>query len=342
MSTARAVLLQELRGLQAAVSSSRIGTAAGIAIDPGVRVLRRGAAITGLVVLESFVRGRTEEILEALRDWPAQYEDLPKDLRRRATIEALPNLQRFAKMLQRQGENYEKAIIDEVNRMATMVPPAFQFTKFIAGDYTGNISESVAKDLLRVFQVRDCWATMRTLSAEVGFGVPSVREVLNEVVRNRHLSAHDAAYVPTASDVMDLPHKLRLIAFCVDAALSVAIEVALNEWRTWVSDDFDWRSRLEVYVVHSTGSRFRVVRHGARRALKIVDNPSHAKSCLAKEGTGLHASSGGKGEGRAAQRLGGCLTREAAVCCATTGSLASVRQKTTTTSFYGTCGWFEW
>ena len=65
-----------------------------------------------------------------------------------------------------------------------MSPPSFQFTKFVAGDYTGNLSEGEAEELMKVFQIKDCWRSLHSLSADVGFGVPSVREILSEIVRN--------------------------------------------------------------------------------------------------------------------------------------------------------------
>ena len=157
MSTARANFLGEIDALARAVSSSPVGSAVGLGVAPGVGVLRRGAVITGLVMLETFVRDRTEEILVELQNWPAQYENFPKNFRDRATIDALPNIEKFAKMLRRQENDYETEIVTQISRMASMSPPAFQFTKFIAGDYTGSLSEQVTEKLLKVFQVKDCW-----------------------------------------------------------------------------------------------------------------------------------------------------------------------------------------
>ena len=282
MSSARANFLSDVSALEAAVSSSPVGSASGIAVAPGLGVLRRGAAITALIMLESLVRDRTEEFLAQLADWPAQYEDLPRGFRMRATVEALPHIEKFARMRIRQGDDYEQETIAQVRRMASMSPPGFQFTKFVAGDYTGNLSAQNVEELLSVLQVKQCWHRMHSLSADVGFGVPSVQEVLKEIVRNRHRSAHAAGYVPTSSDVMELPHNLRLVGICIDAALSVSIHSALNEWREWISDDFDWRSKLEVYLVQPIGSKFRIVKRGARRATRVVEELTEVRAALPK------------------------------------------------------------
>ena len=284
MSAARAKFQLEVGALEEAVSFDAVGVASGLPIEPGVSVLRRGAVITGFIMLESFVRDRTEEILMELRNWPAQYVDLPERFRRRATIEALPHIEKFGKMVRAQGGDYEAEVITEVRRMASMSPPAFQFTKFIAGDYTGNISEDSAEELLRVFQVRRCWESMHSLSADVGFGVPSVREVLKGVIRNRHRSAHAANYSPTASDVLDLPHNVNLIGICIDTALSTSTKAALGDWRTWISDDFDWRSGLEIYLIVPSGAKFRLIKKGAKRALRLLNQVSDAKGALPGKG----------------------------------------------------------
>ena len=106
-------------------------------------------------MLENFIRNRTEEILDVMQYWPARYKDLPRRFRDRATIDALPHIEKFAKMLRRRGGDYDTEIIAQVQRMISVSPPGFQFTKFVAGDYTDNISTTKTEELLRVFQVKD-------------------------------------------------------------------------------------------------------------------------------------------------------------------------------------------
>lgn len=286
MSIARANFLSEIGALVEAVSMHNIGSASQLSIDPGVAVLRRGAAITGQVMLESFVRQRIEEVLVELQNWPAEFEKFPKKFRDKATIEALPHIEKYAKMIRGQNLDYETEIISEIKKMASISPPAYQFTKFIAGDYTGNLSATSIKDILSVFQVKDCWRTMHSLSSDVGFGVPSVEQVLRSIVINRHRSAHVAGYSPSATDNFELPQNLRLIGICVDTALSTSIQVALSEWEKWVSDDFKWLLSLEIYFVSPVSGRFRLKKQGALKAIRILDDSLGAKSSLPKKKLG--------------------------------------------------------
>ena len=287
MSVAREIFAKEITALAEAVLLPNVGSASGLSYEPGISVLRRGAAIAGLVMLETFIRDRTEEILVRMQHWPAQFEDFPDRFRRRATIDALPNIAKYAKMLLRDNGDYEGEVIEQAGRIASMVPPAFQFTKFIAGDYTGNISVSSTEDLLKVFQVKDRWSTMHALSAEIGFGVPSIKEVLKAVVRNRHQSAHVAGYVPTVTDIVELPKNIQAIGICVDTALSASTEVALNDWREWVEETFNWRAGLEIYFISRKARKYRLIRNGANRATKIIERAADAKSHLPRKRPGI-------------------------------------------------------
>ena len=282
MSIARATFLKEIDALAQAVLIPNVGSPTALVVRPGVSILRRGAAITGLVILETFVRARTEEVLIELQNWPARYEDLPTKFRDRATIEALPHLEKYARMLRKQQNDYESEIISEVTRMASVTPPAFQFTKFISGDYTGNISDSSLKELLGVFRIEDCWNGLHHLSTDIGFGVPSVKEVLRSMVANRHRSAHASNFTPTVGDMEELPHNLRLIGICIDTALSASVRTALSDWTTWVSAGYDWKSKLEIYFVKKHKTKFRVMRKDRKRAVRIICNFSDTRRFLPK------------------------------------------------------------
>lgn len=280
MKSAREDFLADVAALGDAVSPDGVGAGAGIAVEPGVGVLRRGAAITALIMLETFFRRRVEELLDELAQWPRGFGDFPDRFRNRATIEALPHIERFAKMLRREGEDYEAVIREQVGLMTSVSVGSLRFTKFVAGDYTGNLSERVVEELLKVFQVRGCWAGMHSLSADVGFGVPSVKEVLNTIVRNRHRSAHVVRFTPAAADVSELPQNLHLVGICIDAALSASVRVAVDDWRAWLSEGFDWRARLRIYFIIPSGGRFRLVKRGANRATRVVDAVGEARVSL--------------------------------------------------------------
>ena len=296
MSNARSSFLEEIQALKEAVSLPDVSSAMGFELSPGVNLLRRGASITGLILLESFVRNRTEEVLGELKDWPAQFSDFPRKFRDRATIGALPLIERYAKMLRRLELDYESEIITEVKRMASISPPLFHFTKFVGGDYTGNISDKGTEELLSVFQVKNCWNSMHSLSSDIGFGVPSVKEVLKAIVRNRHKCAHVADYSPSANDIFELPQNLVLVGICIDTALSASVQAALNDWKAWRSENFDWKTGLDLFFVAPSGLKYRLYKKDAQRATKILDVPDNAKTFLPRKPNGktqlivLHAS----------------------------------------------------
>lgn len=286
MSVARKNFMEDIAALREAVASEAVGAGLGFPVPSGVGVLRRGAAITGLIMLESFVRDRVEELLIELESWPGRYDDLPERFRRRATVDALPHIEKYAKMLKRQDHDYVTEVREQAGRVASAQPGSYKFTKFIAGDYTGNISDAGAEEMLRVFQVRNCWNGFHSLSVDVGFGVPSVREVLRGIVLNRHKCAHVAGYMPTAGDVMELPFHLQLVGICIDCSLSASVRMALTNWRVWSSETFDWRSRLQIYFVVPSGKRLRLIRRGARRARRVVAEFGDARQSFPKGSAG--------------------------------------------------------
>ena len=286
MSLARATYMNEINALSSAVLNSSVGTGATLFVDLEGAVLRRGAAITGQIMLESFVRERVEEVLEKMQSWPAGYDDLPRRFQDRAIIEALSNIEKYARMIKRVNGNYRTEVVAELGKLTSISAPNLQFTKFVAGDYTGNLSDSNLQSLLGDLQVKDCWRRMQVLSTDIGFGVPSVQEVLRSVVNNRHRSAHVSGFSPSAVDVLELPQNLRLIGICVDAALTASIQCAVNNWRRWVADDFDWLKEVVVYFLLPQHGRYRFIEKSGRRALRICEGLQEAREYLPKRNVG--------------------------------------------------------
>jgi len=281
VSVSRTQFKQDLVGLTKAVALDPIATGANQATtNPGVVVLRRGILITALIALETFVRDRTSELLQRLGTWPARYDDLPQKLRDASLLNALSSLQRYANMLKRQQDDYQAELISELKKMSSNQGPSYSFTKFVAGDYTGNISDSSLTELLSNFQVNDCWTSFRGFSSDIGFGVPSVHELLKDVVRKRHRSAHAAGFIPTAADIANLGADLLCIGLCFDMALSASVEQALAHWKEWSEGKRKWRDAVDLYFVDPYGAKFRLRRHNFKRSLRVLANADEASAMV--------------------------------------------------------------
>ncbi|MCA1408140.1 hypothetical protein I6F26_28750 [Ensifer sp. IC3342] len=290
MSDARRRFLGDIQGISEAVSLDPIAAGAMAAAPPqGIVILRRGILIASLIAYETFIRERTTELLADLGRWPARFQDLPQRLRDAALLNALSHLQRFATVLKRQQENYEAEIIAQLEKMAANRGPEFAFTKFISGDHTGNISDQAVKDLLKTFQVEDCWGSFRSLSSDIGFGVPSVQQILIDVVGKRHRSAHSAGFVPAASDIAELPRDLLCLGICFDAAMTGSVTNALNSWRSWSDGTANWRNALDIYLVDAQRGRFRITKPGGARAVALINLPTEAAARLPPRPPGKRA-----------------------------------------------------
>ena len=120
MSVARSDFLNNLSGIgEALILESVAQGATGAILPPGIFVLRRGILVASLIALEAFVRDRTAEALRTLERWPKSFDDLPEKLRLAARLNALSHLQSFARMLKRQGDDFEVELKDEILKMAS-------------------------------------------------------------------------------------------------------------------------------------------------------------------------------------------------------------------------------
>jgi RiboL-PSP-HEPN len=281
MSAARHQFILDIDGLTEAVSLESIAAGAtGTGARPGTIILRRGMLVAALIALETFIRDRTVELLARLSMWPASFQDLPQRFRDASILHSLSDLQRYASMLKRQNEDYEMELFSELNLMASSRGPSFGFTKFISGDYTGNISEDSLKDLLAKFQIKDCWNSFRLFSSDIGFGVPSVQEILRDIVRNRHRSAHSSGFSPTASDVTSLAANLICLGICFDCAMTTSVEQSVAKWRDWSDGKTSWRNDLNIYFADPVQLKYRLKKLGGTRALRIVDDERQAAAFI--------------------------------------------------------------
>jgi hypothetical protein len=281
MSVSRLDFLRSLEGISDAVELESVAQGAtGAVIAPSILILRRGILIAGLIALEAFIRNRTIELLGRFERWPSSFDDLPEKLRLASRLNALPHLEKYAKMLKRQGDDFEGEIFAELVKMSSGGQTALQFTKFVAGDYTGNVSDVGLKELLSCFQIADCWTEFRSFSSEIGIGVPSVHEIVKNTVRKRHRSAHSPGYTPTAADISELPSDLLCIGICFDASMTASVNQALSLSNKWAKGETHWRSDLSMYFAKPYGSQLRLVKSGNVRATAVVPDMEGVRAAM--------------------------------------------------------------
>lgn len=287
MSIARGEFLKNLSGISEAIALEPLAQGAtNTTISPGMFVLRRGILVASLIALETFIRDRTSEVLSALQRWPKSFEDLPERLRLASRMNALSHLQQFARMLRRQGEDFEAELRNEIGKMASGHGTVQQFSKFVSGDHTGNLSDENLKDLLSSLQVKDCWASFRSFAADAGIGVPSVQEVVKNIVGRRHRSAHSASYSPTATDIAGLSTDLLCVAMCFDVSVSSSMEQALFSSDDWANGNCDWRYGVNLYIAMPSAGGPRLMKFGRQRALRVVRDLSEAKGWIPRAAPG--------------------------------------------------------
>ncbi len=154
------------------------------------------------------------------------------------------------------------------------------------------------KDLLSSLQVKDCWTSFRVFAADAGIGVPSVHEVVRNIVRKRHRSAHSASYTPTATDVAGLKSDLLCVAMCFDVSVSSSMEQSLSSTNDWADGNCDWRLGVNLYTAKPVHRGLKLTKCGRQRALRVVADVIEVKSNIPRAAPGeiavlvVHDSSG--------------------------------------------------
>lgn len=287
MSVARQEFMRNIAGIREAIQLESLAQgAAGATISPGIIVLRKGVLVASLVALESFIRDRTAEISITFQRWPNSFDELPEKLRMATRLEALSHLQKFARVLKRQGDDYENELKIEVAKLASGHETTLQLSKFVAGDFTGNLSAESLSVLVKSFQIKEHWNSFRVFASNTGFGVPSVEEVVKSIVRSRHKSAHSAGFVPNATDIADLDTELLCIGMCFDVAMTASVEVAIHQPKVWIDQTFEWRDKVALYYASVRADRHRITRYGNTRATAVGGSFADVKSKLPRPSAG--------------------------------------------------------
>jgi hypothetical protein len=270
VSAARQRFLGDVAGIRGALALDPLATGSGGAVDPpAIIVLRRGILIAAFIALETFIRARCVEVVSQLGNWSGSYDDFPAKFRDAALFGAVSNLQKYAQMLKRQGEDYNGEIASEISLLGQTGGPVYNFSRHIAGDYTGNVSVSSVKEMMAAFGVKDCWNEFRQIAAAIGYGVPSIEELLKSLATRRHRSAHVAGYAPTTNDTQHLADQLIALGACIDLALTSSTRRALAHWTEWRDDDVKWRANVRLFMVDEESGKFRLLAAGQSRALKV-------------------------------------------------------------------------
>lgn len=277
MSHARRDLLNSISSLEAALMLDPVSSGNGPTdYTSGIAILRRGMFIAALISFESFVRGRTEELLNEMSQWPAGFGDLPSKFRDAAILHSLGHIQKYAQMLKRQEADYETMLIEEIDLLSSNKGPIFGFSKFFVGDFTGNISDQNISNLAALFQLEKCWESYGNFASEIGFGFPSIKEALNDLIRKRHRSAHSAGYIPTVTDIQGLSNKLICFGVCMDVSMTASVTFALYDWQKWCSNPIKWREQVDLYFLDAAKNTFKLLKSTGTRPLKIIEKPNDA------------------------------------------------------------------
>lgn len=156
--------------------------------DLRASMLRQGLAVLTFATMESFVRARTAELLEAFSNPSLLFSDLLPSLQRATTIGALEGI-RFRLKLQ--------PIQEKINWLVGALAPVASATSNLSrlsmhsfGQAASNLTEDDVSDILKAFGINSPWVQITELSRRLGVGTLDCRSEFIAIKDRRHDSAH--------------------------------------------------------------------------------------------------------------------------------------------------------
>lgn len=151
-------------------------------------MLRQGLAVLVFATMESFIRGRTGEVLRSFSNPHLTFSDLLPPLQKATTIGALEGI-RFRLKLQ-QPQDKINWLVGALAPVASATTDLTQLSIHSFGQAASNLVEDDVSDILKAFGVNDPWTQITELSRRLGVGALDCQSEFITIKERRHDSAH--------------------------------------------------------------------------------------------------------------------------------------------------------
>lgn len=218
--SARDALLATLKILQDCLDDTALIDKAPVEIAHNQRaaMLRQGLAVLIFSTVETFIRGRTGEVLGQLTNKQLKFSDLSPDLQRATTLGAIEGL-RFRLKLQAPVDKVPW-LVTNLSPVASAIQSIHRLSTFSFGYAASNLVEDDVQDILKAFGVDSPWIQMTQLTHRVGLALPSCKSEFQAIKRRRHASAHALTSQVPQSDLMNSLRSSLAMCLTFDLLLS--------------------------------------------------------------------------------------------------------------------------
>lgn len=240
-SSARDAFLTGLDALKGAVDLEPVRNA-----DNTGDFIRRGLTVASFNLLESFIASRLEEVATFLNAGHAQFLDLPERLQRQSIL----NTVRVAngRLRRYRGDlNGLRSFARHLGASLTAVDRNLHLSEMTWLWEGSNLAMEDYANILRLFHVPEPWLTAKTIAERVGFGSLDLKAALEDLVRERHLCAHEALHGVTSIWLRTVPERLLVLASALDVLVSVAAVQMRTGQSAFLSDE-KWLAEVKVQL----------------------------------------------------------------------------------------------
>lgn len=144
---------------------------------------------------------------------------MPDNLQESAISKALSSLQFQSHILKKDGEDYKLIIQQETAKISSTINHPYQLSKYSLVNSSSNVSKDEIKDLLKAFGIDKGWQKLKSISDQIGAGIPDLSQAYELAAKRRNSSAHSVLFNYDISWLQNLKNEIIGIAASVDIAL---------------------------------------------------------------------------------------------------------------------------
>jgi hypothetical protein len=259
MSAARSRFLTSSRAYQRAVQSPALlgNSPPRTRTDHTSRLLRNGAAVVGLAIIEDFLRDRSTEVLIALGRGALPLSALPPHLQQLVTVDTTRLLVAKVRAAERDGED-PLPLIQATGRSLASSARTSMTVPTIALHWGGsNVTVDHVETVLKALQVGQPWVELTTFARRCGFPLPgSLKDVFRSAIKERHRAAHEALNDVVVHDVRSFGRHSLAVAIGFDALLSRAARLCRDRDPSYAGGALVSQSAVGIRFLDDTGAGY--------------------------------------------------------------------------------------
>lgn len=259
MSAARSRFLTSLRAYQRVVQSPALlgNSPPRTGPDHTSRLLRNGAAVVGLAIVEDFLRDRSTEVLKALGRGSLPLDALPISLQQIVTVGTTRLLATQVQASERDGDD-PLPLIQATGRSFASSARTPMTMPGIALHWRGsNVTVDHVETTLKALQVSHPWMELTQFCRRCGFLLPgSLQEVFRSAIKERHKAAHEALNDVVIHDVRSFGRHSLAVAIGFDALLSRAARRCRDRDPSYVAGNPVVESTIGIRFLDDTGAGY--------------------------------------------------------------------------------------